>query len=98
MKSLEQQMAFYAAYHRDWRNKLTHFIGVPLIVFGVMLVLSWVRVRLGPVEVTPAMAAAAWIMIYYLLLAGFVPGMRHDYRAGCVARRRRRDIEILHRH
>ena len=33
MKSLEQQMAFYTAYHRDARNKATHFIGVPMIVF-----------------------------------------------------------------
>jgi uncharacterized membrane protein YGL010W len=68
MKSLEQQMAFYAAYHRDTRNKLSHFIGVPLIVFGVMLALSWVRVSAGPGELTLAMATTAWVLIYYLLL------------------------------
>ena len=27
MKTLEQQIAFYAAYHRDRWNKLAHFIG-----------------------------------------------------------------------
>jgi uncharacterized membrane protein YGL010W len=68
MKTLEQQMAFYAAYHRDTRNKLTHFIGVPLIVFGVMLALSWPRFESASVELTPAMLLTAWIMIYYLLL------------------------------
>jgi uncharacterized membrane protein YGL010W len=68
MKTLEQQMAFYAAYHRDARNKLSHFIGVPLIAFGVMLALSWPRLALGSVELTPAMLLTTWILIYYLLL------------------------------
>jgi uncharacterized membrane protein YGL010W len=68
MKNLEQQMAFYAAYHRDARNKLSHFIGIPLIVFGVMLALSWPRLSAGSIELTPAMATTAWILIYYLLL------------------------------
>ena len=69
MKTLEQQMAFYAAYHRDARNKLTHFVGVPMIVFGVMLALSyWPRIGVGSLELTPAMALTVWILIYYLLL------------------------------
>jgi uncharacterized membrane protein YGL010W len=68
MKTLEQQMAFYAAYHRDTRNKLSHFIGVPLIVFGVMLSLSWARIGVGPAELTLAMALTAWVLIYYLML------------------------------
>ena len=31
MKTLEDQMSFYAAYHQDARNKATHFVGVPVI-------------------------------------------------------------------
>ena len=31
MKTLEDQMSIYAAYHQDARNKATHFVGVPLI-------------------------------------------------------------------
>jgi uncharacterized membrane protein YGL010W len=68
MKSLEQQMAFYAAYHRDARNKLSHFIGVPVIVFGVMLALSWPRFELASFELTPAMLLTAWVLVYYLAL------------------------------
>jgi uncharacterized membrane protein YGL010W len=68
MKSLEQQMAFYAAYHRDARNKLSHFVGVPAIVFGVMLALSWPRFDWASVELTPAMLLTASVLIYYLLL------------------------------
>ncbi|MEX5714490.1 Mpo1-like protein [Serratia ureilytica] len=29
MRSLEDQLAAYAAYHRDARNIVTHFIGIP---------------------------------------------------------------------
>jgi uncharacterized membrane protein YGL010W len=68
MKTLEQQMAFYAAYHRDTRNKISHFIGVPLIVFGVMLALSWARISIGGVDLSLAMAITVWILVYYLLL------------------------------
>ena len=31
MKTLEEQMSFYLRYHRNPKNKLTHFVGVPLI-------------------------------------------------------------------
>jgi len=34
------QLAMYAAYHRDRRNKITHFIGVPLIIFSLFII-TW---------------------------------------------------------
>lgn len=33
-------MAQYAAYHRDRRNIATHFVGIPLIVFAVGVLLA----------------------------------------------------------
>lgn len=68
MKSLEDQMSFYAAYHQDTRNKLTHFIGVPAIVLGVMILLGWARVDLGGTTVSGAMLIAAVVLLYYLRL------------------------------
>jgi len=68
VKTLEDQMAFYAAYHQDGRNKLTHFIGVPAIVLGVMVALAWLRVDAGGTAVSGAMAITAIILVYYLLL------------------------------
>ena len=35
MKSLKEQMQSYGAYHKDPRNKLTHFLGVPLVTFAL---------------------------------------------------------------
>lgn len=68
MKSLEDQMAFYAAYHQDWRNKLTHFVGVPAIVLGVMIALGWMRFDLGGGSASVAMLITAIVLVYYVLL------------------------------
>ena len=68
MKSLEDQMTYYAAYHQDTRNKVSHFIGVPAIVLGVMIVLAWVRIDLGGTFLSGAMLITAIVLIYYLLL------------------------------
>ncbi|MFO0325387.1 MAG: Mpo1-like protein, partial [Burkholderiales bacterium] len=37
MRTAEQLLVQYAAYHRDRRNIATHFVGVPVIVFSVVL-------------------------------------------------------------
>jgi uncharacterized membrane protein YGL010W len=36
------QLAFYGAYHQDWRNQIIHMIFVPLIVWSVMVWLAHV--------------------------------------------------------
>jgi len=68
MKTLEDQMAFYAAYHQDARNKLSHFIGVPAIIFGLFIALGWLRVEIGGVTLTAAMLLAAVVMVWYFVL------------------------------
>jgi uncharacterized membrane protein YGL010W len=68
MKSLEDQMAFYAAYHQDRRNKATHFIGVPAIMLSLFIPLSWLRIDLGGMALTAAMLFAAAVLAYYFLL------------------------------
>lgn len=42
--SFIKQMAFYTRYHRSIANKITHFIGVPMIVFSLMIPLQWFEV------------------------------------------------------
>jgi uncharacterized membrane protein YGL010W len=68
MKTLEEQMAFYAAYHQDARNKATHFIGVPAIMLSLFIPLAWLRVELGGVAISAAMVFAAAVLVYYFLL------------------------------
>jgi uncharacterized membrane protein YGL010W len=35
-----RQLATYASYHRDARNRATHFIGIPAIVFSILVPLA----------------------------------------------------------
>ena len=72
MKSLEQQMAIYAAYHQDARNKATHFVGVPVIILSLFIPLAWPRIELGGMPLTAAMLSAAIVLAYYLVLDLFL--------------------------
>ncbi|WP_339489851.1 Mpo1 family 2-hydroxy fatty acid dioxygenase [Pseudomonas sp. EL_65y_Pfl2_R95] len=40
MKTLVDHLAQYAAYHRDQRNIVSHFVGIPMIVLAVAVLLS----------------------------------------------------------
>jgi uncharacterized membrane protein YGL010W len=68
MKTLEDQMSFYAAYHQDSRNKATHFVGVPLIVFSLMIPLGWLRAEVAGVPLSAALVVSAILLAYYLVL------------------------------
>jgi uncharacterized membrane protein YGL010W len=69
VKSLSEQLGAYAAYHGDPRNKLTHFVGVPLVTFGIFLALGWLRFVHDPeVPYTGATLFYAVVFVYYLCL------------------------------
>ena len=68
MKTLEDQMSFYAAYHQDSRNKATHFVGVPLIAFSLMIPLGWLRADVGGFALSAALVVTAILLLYYLVL------------------------------
>jgi len=65
VKTLDQQMAVYAAYHRDRRNRLTHFVGVPAIVFAILVPMNWVPLGEG---LTLAHVFVGAVLAYYFLL------------------------------
>jgi uncharacterized membrane protein YGL010W len=68
VKPLEHQMAFYAAYHRDARNRATHFFGVPAIMLSLFIPLSWLRAEIAGFSISAAMLLAAAVLLYYFLL------------------------------
>ncbi|MDB4965252.1 MAG: rane protein [Myxococcales bacterium] len=69
MKTLEQQLSGYAAYHRDRRNIATHFVGIPMIVFGVAALLSRpVLAVAGGVPLSAALVVTLGAMVFYLAL------------------------------
>jgi uncharacterized membrane protein YGL010W len=68
MRTLVDQLAHYAAYHRDRRNIATHFIGIPMIVFSVAVLLARVGVDAGGVHGSAAAVAAIALALYHLRL------------------------------
>lgn len=68
MKTLEEQMSFYLRYHRHPKNRLTHFFGVPLIMFSLFVLLGLVRVPLGETSITAASVLAIAVLAYYFRL------------------------------
>ncbi|WP_415758391.1 DUF962 domain-containing protein [Pseudomonas sp. LT1P18] len=68
MKSLVDHLSQYAAYHRDPRNIASHFIGIPLIVVAVAVLLSRPEWSLARVWVSPAVLLALASAWFYLRL------------------------------
>ena len=68
MTNLEKVLSQYAAYHLDHKNIISHFIGIPLIVFSVMCLTARAGVMLGGVELTLALVLLIASVIYYLRL------------------------------
>ena len=68
MRTFNDHVIFYAGFHRDPRNIATHVIGVPLIVFAVVVMLSKPAFIFIDQPVTPAVFIAAWAALIYLRL------------------------------
>ena len=66
MKSVEENLTQYAAYHRDRRNIATHFAGVPMIVFAVVLALATASFTVADVAFTLAAVVCTAASAYYL--------------------------------
>ena len=64
----KRQLANYASVHRDRRNKATHFIGIPVIVFSLLLVLTLWRLQLGDREVSGAPVVAVLAVLGWMTL------------------------------
>jgi uncharacterized membrane protein YGL010W len=68
MKTLVDHLAQYAAYHRDRRNIASHFIGIPMIVLAVAVLLSRPGVELLGLWLAPATLLALASAVFYLRL------------------------------
>src|SRR5262249_24311211 len=68
VKTLEEEMAVYAAYHRDPRNRATHFVGVPLIMLALLVPLSFPSIDFFGFMATAAMLVAGALLAYYFVL------------------------------
>lgn len=68
-----EQMAMYSAYHKDWRNQLTHYVGVPMIVFSLLIITSTVPLAVterGPITLAAVLMIA--LVLFYIIAAPLV--------------------------
>lgn len=68
MKTLVDQLSQYAAYHRDRRNIFTHFIGIPMIVVAITVLLARVSFEASGITWSLAALASLVAVLYYLRL------------------------------
>ena len=78
MKTLVDHLSQYASYHRDPRNIATHFVGIPMIVLAVTILLSrpgWEVAGMWLSAALPAAAASVWFYLRLDLRFGLVMGL-----------------------
>ena len=68
MRTLTDHLTHYATYHRDRRNIVTHFIGIPMIVVAVSTLLARPVFEVGGVPMSPAAIYSALVALFYLRL------------------------------
>ncbi len=66
MQRLSKLVLDYAAYHRDFRNTLTHFVGVPIVVYSLFVPMAWFKFRHSDLPISAATVFFAVTMMSYL--------------------------------
>jgi uncharacterized membrane protein YGL010W len=74
-RSAAELLQQYAEYHRDRRNIVTHFIGVPMIVFAVGVCLTGVNFVVNGHGLTLAWLVFAVVALWYLSRGHFGIGL-----------------------
>ena len=75
MRAATDLLSGYARYHRDQRNILSHFIGVPLIVFAVGALLARPVFEVAGVQLSPAWIVFAVTAAWYLTRGNLALGV-----------------------
>ncbi len=65
-RSAAELLQQYAEYHRDQRNIVTHFVGVPMIVFGIGVLLAGAQFVVSGQVLTLAWAVYGLVAAWYL--------------------------------
>ncbi len=69
MKSAIEQLSTYKSVHLDKRNIQTHFIGIPMIIWALFLLLATCRIQLMEArEISLSWIFGACVLLYYFRL------------------------------
>lgn len=75
MRKATDLLVQYATYHRDRRNIATHFVGIPLIVFSLGVILARPDLDAGPLALTPAWIVWGLATLWYLTRGHLLLGL-----------------------
>lgn len=66
---LERQLQQYGSHHTKLVTQLTHFIGVPMVIFSLMMLLAWLKLSVPPFFSTNfAWVVAVATSLFYVYL------------------------------
>ena len=68
MKPVSQVLGEYSAYHRHPLNRMTHYFGIPLIIFSMLLILTIPRITTAHVSVKGGDILFTIVLAWYLRL------------------------------
>ena len=69
MKTLAEQMRIYEQYHTKEVTKITHYIGVPMVIFGLMIFFGWIHLSMPPLfDIPLERILILALLIYYFFL------------------------------
>lgn len=63
---LESEISSYRAYHLTRGNRLTHFVGIPLIVFSLFCALGWFRFVPVDIPLSASTFCLLGMFLFYL--------------------------------
>jgi uncharacterized membrane protein YGL010W len=66
-KLLLKHLSSYEKYHQNFVNRILHYIGVPLVYFGLLIFFNWIHIRVPNFFDT----SLAWLLIVLLLIYYF---------------------------
>lgn len=73
MKSLVEQLSTYKSVHLNDANVKTHFVGIPLIIWSIAVVLSMIGFELETdgfnMGISLMSIVAAFVLVYYMILS-----------------------------
>ncbi len=84
MRGATELLVQYATYHRDRRNIASHFVGVPMIVFAVGVLLAKPGFLLGGWALSPAWLVFAGVAAWYLTRGNLQLGLAVSAAVGAL--------------
>ncbi|OGT47317.1 MAG: hypothetical protein A3E82_07520 [Gammaproteobacteria bacterium RIFCSPHIGHO2_12_FULL_38_11] len=69
MKSLELQLSVYQQQHSHKINNILNYIGVPAVIFSLLMVFNWISIDLATkFQISFSVIFVVGVLIYYFLL------------------------------